>query len=60
MLTVEYALADVPTCQLQWELERREGFKAYHLGPERRFEITVDGVIVHEGQSACTLTINID
>jgi len=53
-------LAAVPTCELQWELERREGIKAYKLGPEPRFSIMVDGVVVHDGKGPCTLTVNID
>ena len=54
------ALAAVPTCELQWELERREGVTVYKLGPEPRFSIVVDGAVVHDGKGPCTLTVNID
>ena len=53
-------LAAVPTCELQWELERREGVTVYKLGPEPRFSVVVDGAVVHEGKGPCTLTVNID
>ena len=54
------SLAGAPTCELQWELERREGVTAFSYGPEHTFKITVDGETVHEGRSPCTLTVNID
>jgi len=53
-------LSATPTCELQWELERREGITTYKLGPEPRFSIIVDGAIVHDGKGPCTLTVNID
>lgn len=58
--TQSIALAAVPTCELQWELEHREGVTAYKLGPEPRFSIVVDGAVVHGGKGPCTLTVNID
>ncbi len=53
-------LATTPTCELQWELERREGITVYKLGPGPRFSIVVDGAVVHDGKGPCTLTVNID
>jgi len=55
-----FFLADAPTCELQWELERREGIMVYKLGPEPRFSVIVDGAVVHEGKGPCTLTVNVD
>ena len=50
----------VPTCERQWELERREGITSHKLGPESRYSIVVDGAVVHDGKGPCTLTANID
>jgi len=59
--TTQPSVLDViSTCELQWELERREGITAYKLGPESRYNIVVDGAIVHAGKGPCTLTVNID
>ncbi|HEV7268174.1 MAG TPA: BC1881 family protein [Falsiroseomonas sp.] len=54
------ALRAVPTCDLQWELERREGVQAFILGPDTQVEITVDGVRRYSGQGPMTVTVNID
>ena len=54
------ALADAPTCDLQWELERREGVHSYRLAPEARVEIVVDGVRRYAGPGPMTVTVNRD
>ncbi len=54
------ALREAPTCELQWELERREGVHAYRLGPEAAVEIVVDGMRRYAGPGAMTVTVNRD
>ena len=54
------ALREAPTCELQWELERREGVHAYRLGPEASVEIMVDGVRRFAGPGPMTVTVNRD
>ncbi len=53
-------LADAPTCELQWELERREGITAFRLGLDAIVEVTVDGVRRYSGRGPLTLTVNQD
>ena len=54
------ALRDAPTCEVQRELERREGVHAYRLGPDAAVEITVDGVRRYAGPGPMTVTVNRD
>lgn len=49
-----------PTCEAQWELERREGVQAYLLGPDAAVEITVDGERRSVGRGPMTVTVNRD
>lgn len=53
-------LRDAPTCEVQWELERREGVHAYRLGPDAAVEITVDGESRFTGRGPMTVTVNRD
>lgn len=53
-------LAGTPTCELQWELERREGVEAFRLGLDAAVEIVVDGERRYAGRGPMTVTVNID
>ena len=53
-------LRDAPTCELQWEIERREGVHSYLLGPEAAVEIVIDGVRRYAGPGPMAVTVNRD
>ena len=56
----EASLQDAPTCELQWELERREGVHAYRLGPDIEVEVIVGGERRYAGRGPMTVTVNRD
>ena len=54
------ALDDVPTCELQWELERRHGIEAHHVGLDVEVEILVSGACRLAALGPMTITVNRD
>lgn len=53
-------LASVPTCELQWELERREGISARRLGLDDAVSVLVNGEHWRDARGPLTVTINTD
>ena len=53
-------LASVPTCDLQWELERREGVQSKRLGIDARIEVLIDGSVWVRERGPLTVSVNQD
>ena len=53
-------LSDVPTCELQWELERRQGVEAHRVGLDVMVEMFISGVRCLAAPGPMTVTVNRD
>lgn len=48
------------TCDLQWELDRREGVTSRAIGLHSRVEVLVDGSLWLQHRGPLTVSVNID
>lgn len=53
-------LTGVPTCFLQWELDKREGIESQALGIDQAVEVRIDGETWVERRGPLTVTVNRD
>lgn len=60
LLNKQTKLRDVYTCDLQWELENREGVDARALGVDDNIEVLINGQKWKSMRGPLTVTLNQD
>lgn len=53
-------LAKIPTCEIQWELDKREGVSCRALSVESELVVLIDGERWVKQRGPLTVTVNID
>ncbi len=59
-ITPKSVLQNIPTCKIQWELDRREGVQSKSIGIADSVEITVNGTTWVNVRGPLTVSVNQD